>query len=521
MKEFKYHSTFATKRIRIAYPNEKSMALALASLEDLKGILPQGLDIENNPDLIFNSFNAAVVNRVNLNDDGIQTKAALEIANRFKHKFLDLEHNRKFVVGTVISHGYSEFLTNKALTEEQVKDMTKPFNITLGGVVWSIINPDFADQLVESSDETSPSYEVISASWEIGFNDYYIALGSRDLSEAEIITDPNQIKQFSSFLRASQGRGMTDDQVPVYRVITGEALPLGIGYTTTPAAEVKGVIVLKEDSLKEDEAQAMEEAVKGLAREQIELNTATPEKIEEKPKNEKNSSQGAAQDVNNNSIMKFKTLDDVTNEELFKDEAIAALARNFLGKFINDKIDEESSKYAEKLEAQKLEAAAKEEEAKKIQAQLEETVKQVEATREELKKEREVRAAEKAEADFQNRMADLDSQFNLGDKERGLIASDIKGLDDQAYATWFEKFETYAGSKKKAAKDDSEDAKNKESDPKWMDKKKNSAKASAEEVLDNASEKETDLPPNGAVVEVSMKDEYADAFGLDKFKIKK
>lgn len=515
MKEFKYKSTFATKHIRIVVPEEKSKQLALASLEDLKDVLPAGLDISNNPDLIFNSFNATVVNRINLNDDGIETKAALVIANRFKHKFLDLEHNRKFVVGTVISQGFSEFLTNKPLTEEEIRGTNKPFNITLGGVVWSVINKDFADQLVESSDETSTYYEAISASWEIGFNDFYIALGSRDLSEAEIITDPAQIKQFAPFLRASQGSGKTSDNVPVYRVLTEEALPLGIGYTTTPAAEVKGVTVITESDLAEAAKRASESS-----REVIKLTTKEEENAqvetstqENKQEIEKNSSQATTQHVNSNSIMKFKTLDDVTNEELFKDEAVATAARNFLGKFINDSIDEASSKYAERLEAKEKEVEAKAEEAKKIQEQLETTIKEVEQTRAELQKERDTRASEKAETDFQSRMTDLDVQFDLNDKDRSLIASDIKGLDESAYATWFEKFETYAGSKKKAAKDSKED---KESDE---FKKKNAAKASAEEVLDAAAEKKTDLPPtNGTVIEgSSMKDEYKDAFGLDAF----
>lgn len=526
MKEFKYKSTFATKKIRIVYPNEKSMALALASLEDLKDVLPVGLDIKNNPDLIFNSFNATVVNRVNLNDDGIETKAGLIIANRFKHKFLDLEHNRKFVVGTVISQGYSEFLTNKPLTEEDIKGTTRPFNITLGGVVWSVVNSDFADQLIESSDETSPYYEAISASWEIGFNDFYIALGSRDLSEAEIITDPDQIKQFTPFLKASEGSGKTTDNVPVYRVLTEDALPLGIGYTTTPAAEVKGVTVITKSDLIEATKRALEpsqEVIQLTTKE--EKNPQVEESTQEnKQENKKNSSQVATQHVNNNSIMKFKTLDDVTNEELFKDEAVAAAARNFLGKFINDSIDEASSKYAERLEAKEKEVQVKAEEAKKIQEQLETTIKEVEQTRAELQKERDTRASEKAATDFQSRMTDLDTQFDLTDKDRSLIASDIKGLDENAYATWFEKFETYAGSKKKKpVVDDPEDLKDKGADEDQEDKngkmkKKNAAKASAEEVLDAAAEKKTDLPPNGTVIEgSSMKDEYKDAFGLDAF----
>ena len=44
-------------------------------------------------------------------------------------------------------------------------------------------------------------HNMISASWEIGFNDYYIAVGSNDLSEAELITDETQIKEFKKYRR--------------------------------------------------------------------------------------------------------------------------------------------------------------------------------------------------------------------------------------------------------------------------------------------------------------------------------
>jgi hypothetical protein len=89
MREFKYRQTFATNQIRLIYPEERSKALALASLESLKELLPVGLNIGENPDLLFNSFNAAIVNLVNLNDDGIQTDTALRLYKRFLHKFCD------------------------------------------------------------------------------------------------------------------------------------------------------------------------------------------------------------------------------------------------------------------------------------------------------------------------------------------------------------------------------------------------------------------------------------------------
>lgn len=521
MKEFKYFQTFATKHVRIVVPEDKSKQLALASLEDLKDVLPPGLDIAGNPDLVFNSFNAVVVNRINGNDDGIRTDAALAIASKFIHKPLDLEHNRKFIVGSIISQGYSEFLTNKTLSAAQIKDYNKPFNITLGGVVWSIFNPDFADELVESSDETSPKYETISASWEIGFNDYQIALGSKDLGEAELITDSKQIEEFTKFLRVSQGSGKTNDGVPVYRVITGEALPLGVGYTTTPAAEVKGIIVAgKENSstIKANVIELSEDAIIKFGESSIKgsdiiENFSALVQIAAKEKNqqsEKNNSQVGNVVVNNNSNMKFQKLDDIT-EDLFKDEAVAAKVQNFLGKFVNDQIDEVSTKYAEQLETKEKEAKAEKEASEKAKQEAAEAVAEVTKVREELKKEQDARAAQKAEADFNNRMSDLDSKFDLEDKDRSFIAADIKGLDDEMYAKWVEKFEVFAAKKKK--------------DPEFLKKqaeekakKEKESKASAEDLLNKAKENETKTLPNGTVTEGSIKDEFKDFFEGSIFK---
>lgn len=537
MKEFKHRSTFATKHIRVIVPDDHDKQLALASLNDLKDVLPQGLDIGGNPDLVFHSFNAFLVNKINLNDDGIRTKDAIAIASKFIYKPEDLEHNRKFVVGAIISQGYSEFLTNKMLTTAEVQDLNIPFNVTLGGVVWSMFNPGFADELVESSDETSPKYELISASWEIGFNEAHIALGSKNLAEAEIITDPKQIAEFEKHLRIAKGSGKTDDGIPVYRVITGEALPLGIGFTTTPAGDVRGVIVASESKKDLTEAAQLRESIEILSKkfEEFSNGDLTTQRVIESDtqqnteKSEKNNSHSQNLTVKNNSIMKFEKPTDIT-EELFKDEAVAAKVQNFLGKYLNDKIEEVSTKYAEELEAKETEAKAQKEELEKTQADLKNTLEQIEKVKEELKKEQEVRATQKIEADFNSRMTDLDSTFSLDDKDRSYIAKDIKGLDDNAYATWFEKFEVFAVGKKKKVDAEDDPAKGGDSgaDEAAEDaaKKKKAAKAaaavaSAQELLDKAKEEAKDLIPNNTNTETSLMSEFADAFKLEDFKIKK
>ena len=48
------------------------------------------------------------------------------------------------------------------MTEEEAKASKSPYNITLGGVIWRLVNPDIADIIEESNDPTSKNYMEIS-----------------------------------------------------------------------------------------------------------------------------------------------------------------------------------------------------------------------------------------------------------------------------------------------------------------------------------------------------------------------
>ncbi|NBV11202.1 MAG: hypothetical protein EBS04_07055, partial [Chitinophagia bacterium] len=96
------------------------------------------------------------------------------IAKLFVNKPINIEHNRSQVIGCILSSNFSKFGSNETLNESDVKSMKTPFNITLGGVIWKVVNRDLADQIEESNDPTSDNYMTISASWELGFNDFNI-----------------------------------------------------------------------------------------------------------------------------------------------------------------------------------------------------------------------------------------------------------------------------------------------------------------------------------------------------------
>ena len=96
--------------------------------------------------------------------------------------------------------------------------------------------------MVEKSlDPDDGAFQKVSASWEVGFNDYVLAVGGDVLSDARIIDDPDEILELQGFLRSYGGNGTTDEGESVYRLIMGDIYPLGIAYTLNPAADVKGL----------------------------------------------------------------------------------------------------------------------------------------------------------------------------------------------------------------------------------------------------------------------------------------
>jgi hypothetical protein len=217
--------------------------ISRASLENLGLLIPNNeVDFEQNIDLLGVAFNAAVVNKFNKNDDGIDTQTALKIASLFKHKPTNIEHKKEKVVGHILSTGFSSYGGNQILTPDQLIGYSDPFNIALGAVVYKFVNKDFASALEKSSDPDSELYNKISTSWELGFDEFNIAVGSSDLKEAEIVTDKNQIQELKGNLKSYGGEGKLKDGTRIYRLVVGDIYPLGIGYTTTPAADVQGVI---------------------------------------------------------------------------------------------------------------------------------------------------------------------------------------------------------------------------------------------------------------------------------------
>jgi hypothetical protein len=496
-----------------ACENIAGINVSKANIENLRSLIPTSVDLEKNIDLMGVAFNAAVVNEFNKNGDGIDTKTAIESVQQFIHKPTNIEHNKKKVVGHIVNAGFSDYSDSSILVNID-KDEKDPFNIALGAVVYKTVDREFFDLLENSTNPENSMYNTISASWEIGFSEYSIAVGSKNLKDAEIISDPEKVKEMKGMLRSFGGKGMTEDGRPVYRLITGKVYPLGIGFTMKPAANVKGLI-----SNEYEKEQEKEDPEPNSDKSQAQHLEKISDKISQKLKNT----------VNNIKIMDLETLlselKDSLAEKKFSEEAVAGMTSTF-AEAIKQK-DDEYQASLEAAEKEKTEIAAAREELKNS----------VEAVKEELKVAQEridcfesEKRAEEAVARFGARMEEIDSIYDLEESDSSFIAEKIKGIDatDESFASFKDELAVFWASKNKEAKAKIEDEIKARVEAE-IEKRLTTVEASevteeavAEEVdveqaLQNAEATDTVLPNNNEAQasKTTLKEKFAAAFSRD------
>ena len=507
--EFKYNTTFANIQIKPVVSEEKDKYLSIASIANLKKFLPD-VDTSKNIDLLPIAFDACVVNRVNKNGDVINSATAAEMVKNFINKPINIEHDRSRVVGCILTANFSKFGNNESLAELDVKDMKEPFYITLGGVMWKIINPQLANLIEESNDPSSENYMKVSASWELGFSDYDLVLldnNNKNLEDAKFITDEGQKDKLSKNLKALGGTGKIDNNTYIYRQVIGDVIPLGIGLTSNPAADVQGVATKDNDKiaiidvkLKEDES-------------------------ESSSINENNISQNDEITVNqegviNRIIMKIENINQITDELLKQVKASS----------VTDFIQEELKKASEVFVAEKnekdLAIKATNEKYEALSTESEKIKEELEIVKAALIKFEEEKVAKANEEAFNLRMASFDEEFDLSDEDRQVLATDIKDLNEESFAAYKNKMAVLMKEKNKAAKKAKEEEmkKAKASEIKEEVKASTSSEQSAtevvDEVLDNSNVEKNSIPNSTATADVSLREKYSKAFGFEGFDIK-
>ena len=506
--KFKYNSTFANLHLKPLVSEEKDKYLSLASLSELRKFIPE-INVEKNIDLLPIAFDACVVNRVNKNGDVINSSTAKEILKNFINKPINVEHNRGKVIGVILNANFSKFGTNEQLKEEDIDKTQEPFNITLGGIIWKVVNQDLANLIEESNDPTSNNYMTISASWELGFNEYDLVLlneNEKNIENGKIISDASQIEKYSSKLKANGGTGKINDKY-VYRQVKGDVIPLGIGLTLNPAADVEGVAI----KTQEDE----ENIEKPQENENIEN-----ENVSNNLTDENNISQNEQNNVNNigvinRIIMKIENINQIT------DELLKQVAASSVTEFIAEEIKKASESFVTEKAEKENQIKAAQEKYEALSAESTKVKEELEKMKETLSKLEQEKIAKEKEETFDVRMASLDEEYDLSDEDRQVLAADIKDLNEEGFAAYSKKMSVLMKEKNKTAKK----AKNAEkSSEEAKEVAANEISASAtevvEEVIETSKLEKASIPNSSTTTEASMKEKYSRAFGFEGFEIK-
>ncbi len=555
MPDFKYRSTFTTVA-KVISPSEEDRFIAKASLAPLRSLIPADATPELDSDLMYIASNGAVAGLVNKNGDAVSCATALAIYKTAKNKYISMDHDRDKVVGVILYNGLSRFGDNTILTDEEAAALKEPFNMSFAGVLWRVVNPGLAKYINNTGDDNNP--DSLSMSWEIAFNSYDIGVGSKNTFDANVIKaeDPS-FSTYDKYIRGNGGSGKDAAGREVFRIINGDPLILGYSIVPNPAADVKGILpVVKEQGPTENpvapasiDLSEIPESQRSILEGEFDAEGAfdycditmadgttlenipmlnrryLPKNIDVKniasiKKCDKNAKKiitpvNERVTINIAKTMKIDSIEQLESQwaEIRKLESAAAVA-DFV-KAIKDGSDKFVAEQTAKDELVKnAEAAKKESEARaaKLEAKLDEATKIL----------GELRAkAESAEAMqvFNDRMATLDSEFDLDDEDRKILASDVQALaDDAAFAGYVAKCKVLMkGKAKKAKKADDDGDGDDETDAKKHTKPSDTAGSEASVAAEaiasvKEDEKEVIIKPT-VTVEETIGQKMSAAFG--------
>lgn len=509
--QYKYITQFTTGQIKVC-PILTEEKITRASLENLSSLIPNDeVDLNENIDLLGVAFNAALVNRFNKNDDGIDTETALRIAKLFKHKPTNIEHKKEKVVGHILTAGFSRYGDSQILTLDELNNYSEVFNISLGAVVYKFVNKEFASALQASSeDPSSEYYGKISTSWELGFNDYKIAIGSDNLKDAEIVSDEKHIEELKGKLKSYGGSGKLDDGTKIYRLVVGEVYPLGIGFTTNPAADVNGVIT--------DRAENYEPKEEPKAKIYHFKSHFFTKKNSQSENNTVNHQKESAMNLDN----LISEVKEALLEKKISQEAAANMTATF-----TEAIKKKDEEYRKDIEQAKLSVENAEKEKLELKASVEQVQEQLAQALSKINEFETQRKTAEALARFNVRMQEIDEAFELDDEDRQILAEDIKNLEEseEAFAAYKKKLGVMWKNKDKQAKQEKEKEMKAAIDAeveKRISELKSKASASVEDALDKVKASEVGMPNNNeqsSQAPKSLIEKFKGAFSKDNITI--
>lgn len=469
-------------------------------LKKLHSLMPSSVDLKNNPDLLGIVLNAAVGGMMNRNFHAISNASLVEAAKKFLWKRVDLNHDTEKCVGVICNYGFSKFGSSELISEEEAAISIDPVNLSLAILVWSDVVPEaFLDVLIESANPSSNLFQKVSASWEILYSEYDIAVSSSLLLKDAVVYSGEDKAKFEKYLPLNKGKGfvqMKDASGGSYNyyvfavlnknesIDSNIILPVGIGLVKSPAAFVEGLSIVENENIMNE----LEEK-KEIAEVEIEIKTCpegekedeteeTPDKPEgesEDPEEEKKEGEDEMDEakckdkaselpinlaqkeeiistINNNSVnsnieqdkpMVIKSIKELTDENL---KTLAAA--NVLELF-EVAVKEANSEYETKLTA----LAQAETERDGLSANLETVKAELSALKAELSSIRAEQDKVETQARFNSRLSEIIAEFEVTPEAKAVIAKDLAGLDasDESYNSFKTKLKALLSIKKSDA----------------------------------------------------------------------
>lgn len=519
--DLKYKTYFQTVARAIVEDEEKQEFLSTASLNNLKGVF--GGEIPNSVDLLPLVGNLCNPGLCNLNDDCLSKEDGLLLYSEFEKKFIDIEHRRDRVYGYIIKSGLSKFKENTMLNESEA-EKEDCFNIAIGALLWKVLNKKLAGYIIEASDPSSDKFGEVSLSFEIGFSDYKIAVGSKVLSQAKVLNNQEDIEKYDKLLRCNGGRGFDENGNKVYRVIAGDIVPLGAGLVADPAAEVSGIFNPKSEN--KSIAQKVMDVLKREVVKDSQIQNITVN-IDKKNESKEEIVSDHKQKQNKDKIMELKNIKDL-NDDILKEVAASSILNLY-----NDEIRKLNEKWLKEREELEIAKTKTSEQNDALATQVEDMQKQLNEAKENLEKLQNEINAQKENELFNQRMTGIDTEYILDDEDRKVIANKIKGMDEESYNAYTEEFKILMRDKKReivearqkeqeeqekelqetVASQDTEVKEVKE-EVKVEETKAEKVEEVVGEVIDN-SKAETTAIPNSTQPEQTLLEKYADAFSVD------
>lgn len=502
-KPEKLSSKFLAKAevVRETVYTDHHRELAKASLADLSIVFDEDVieEIQKNPDLLFIASTLLELGVANKNGDAVMPSDFLPVASSIKKKYINIEHQRIDVVGAIDEYA---FLNNGSYIDDELVhrliEIGEKVEYIIGGYIWRVVDKAICDFIEQSS---ALEDEKVSTSFEIFF-DYYDICVSPTLKvlDGKIITSNSEdFKRYNSFLKAKGGNGKAGD-LNVFRILRGKLILAGAGLVANPASGIKGVLALNEANIvvesiesadvdndlddNDDEPDDLDDKndpedpddKEGDDKDESSSNVIEKPKFNnmqelmEQFKAHKNESFAAknpnisyiitpvlsvnTQTTTIDKISKMpitiKNVEDIQSNwsELQKPEAQASVVTEF----IRQKLEEESLRFAEAQKAKEVEIEA----AKAAQVAADAEIVELKAKHEalvlKLAELEQKQAVAEAQTAFDNRMAEVEAEFELDDEISKLIVEEVRELQtDEAFAGWLTKKKVLLKDKTKAA----------------------------------------------------------------------